>query len=121
METGIETADLYRGAYLLCCGGRIGVIRLVRGQVLSLKESDFVRASRSMGASTAWIIKTHILRNSLLPTVTILGLNIGYLVGGIPFGVIIGLVALIAAANDPSRPPQAAPGPAASRRSPRSP
>ena len=45
--------------------GWIGVARLVRGQVLSLKESDYVRSARSMGASKAWIIRKHILRNSL--------------------------------------------------------
>ncbi len=42
MANGIETADLYRGAYLLCCGGRIGVIRLVRGQVLFAIEGEGV-------------------------------------------------------------------------------
>ena len=55
--------------------GWIGIARLVRGQVLSLKESDFVRASRSMGASTFWIVKTHILRNSL--TVVIVSATLG--------------------------------------------
>ena len=45
--------------------GWIGVTRLVRAQVLSLKESDYVRAARSMGASAAWIIYKHIVRNSL--------------------------------------------------------
>lgn len=45
--------------------GWIGVARLVRAQVLSLKESDYVRAARSMGGSTAWIIRKHIFRNSL--------------------------------------------------------
>lgn len=45
--------------------GWIGVTRLVRAQVLSLKESDYVRAARSMGASAAWIVYKHIVRNSL--------------------------------------------------------
>ncbi len=30
----VETGDIFRGAYLLCCGGRIGATRLIRGQVL---------------------------------------------------------------------------------------
>jgi ABC-type dipeptide/oligopeptide/nickel transport system permease subunit len=49
--------------------GWIGVARLVRGQVLTLKESDFVRAARAMGAGTSWIVRTHILRNSLTPVI----------------------------------------------------
>ncbi len=42
MSNGIETADLYRGAYLLCCGGRIGDTRLARGQVLFVIEGEQV-------------------------------------------------------------------------------
>ncbi len=55
--------------------GWIGVARLVRAQVLSLKESDYVRASRSMGGSTAWIIRKHILRNCL--GVVIVSMTVG--------------------------------------------
>jgi len=56
--------------------GWIGVARLVRGQVLSLKESDFVRAARAMGAGTSWIVRTHILRNSLSPVIVSMTLGV---------------------------------------------
>jgi ABC-type dipeptide/oligopeptide/nickel transport system permease subunit len=56
--------------------GWIGIARLVRGQVLSLKESDFVRASRSMGGDTSWIVRTHILRNSLTPVIVSMTLGV---------------------------------------------
>ena len=56
--------------------GWIGIARLVRGQVLSIKESDYVRASRSMGAKDSWIIKTHIIRNSLTPVVISMTLGV---------------------------------------------
>ncbi len=56
--------------------GWIGIARLVRGQVLSLKESDFVRASRAMGAGTSWIVRTHILRNSLTPVIVSMTLGV---------------------------------------------
>ncbi|MCC7357947.1 MAG: ABC transporter permease [Anaerolineales bacterium] len=56
--------------------GWIGIARLVRGQVLSLKESDFVRASRSMGGNTSWIVRTHILRNSLTPVIVSMTLGV---------------------------------------------
>ena len=45
--------------------GWIGIARLVRGQVLSLKEMDFIRASRAMGASSSYVLRKHILRNVL--------------------------------------------------------
>jgi oligopeptide transport system permease protein len=56
--------------------GWIGIARLVRGQVLSIKESDFVRASRSMGAKNGWIINTHIMRNALTPVVVSMTLGV---------------------------------------------
>ncbi len=42
MGIGIETADLYRGAYLLCSGGRLGETRYARGQVLFVIEGEKV-------------------------------------------------------------------------------
>ncbi len=56
--------------------GWIGIARLVRGQVLSLKETDFVRASRAMGAGTAWIVRAHILRNSMTPVIVSMTLGV---------------------------------------------
>lgn len=56
--------------------GWIGIARLVRGQVLSLKESDFVRASRSMGAETGWITRKHIIRNTLSPVIVNMTLGV---------------------------------------------
>lgn len=56
--------------------GWIGLARLVRGQVLSLKETDYVRASRAMGGGTGHIIKTHLLRNVMTPVIVTLALGI---------------------------------------------
>lgn len=56
--------------------GWIGIARLVRGQVLSLKKTDYVRASRAMGGGTFYIIKKHILRNVITPIVVSMALGI---------------------------------------------
>jgi oligopeptide transport system permease protein len=47
--------------------GWVTVARLVRGQMLSLKESDFVLAARAMGASTWRVVYQHMLPNTLGP------------------------------------------------------
>jgi oligopeptide transport system permease protein len=47
----------------------VGVARLVRGEVLALKEKDFVLASKSVGASHGRIMFRHILPNSLGPII----------------------------------------------------
>jgi ABC-type dipeptide/oligopeptide/nickel transport system permease subunit len=56
--------------------GWIGVARLVRGQVLSLKQTDYVRAARAMGANTGQIITTHLIRNSLTPVLVTMALGV---------------------------------------------
>lgn len=56
--------------------GWIGMARLVRGQVLSLKKSDFIRASRAMGGGTRHIIKKHILRNVMSPVIVSIAIGI---------------------------------------------
>jgi ABC-type dipeptide/oligopeptide/nickel transport system permease subunit len=56
--------------------GWIGVARLVRGQVLSLKVTDYVRAARGMGAGTGHIIISHLLRNTLSPVLVAITLGI---------------------------------------------
>jgi ABC-type dipeptide/oligopeptide/nickel transport system permease subunit len=56
--------------------GWIGIARLVRGQVLSLKKTDYIRASRAMGGSTIYILKKHILRNVLTPVIISMVLGI---------------------------------------------
>jgi oligopeptide transport system permease protein len=49
--------------------GWVGVARLVRGQVLSLKEKEFVEAARCIGARDSRIMFRHILPNSLSPLI----------------------------------------------------
>lgn len=49
--------------------GWIGTARLFRGQVFSLKESEFVMASRTMGAGSIWIILKHLLPNAMSPII----------------------------------------------------
>jgi ABC-type dipeptide/oligopeptide/nickel transport system permease subunit len=56
--------------------GWIGIARLMRGQVLTLKETDYVRAARAMGGGTSHIMRTHLLRNTTTPVIVALALGI---------------------------------------------
>ncbi len=51
--------------------------RLVRGQVLALKNNDYVDAARSLGSSNVRIIVSHILRNGIAPVLVQLTLDMG--------------------------------------------
>jgi len=57
--------------------GWAGVARLVRAQVLSIKEREFVTAIRSLGASDRTIIVRHLLPNVLTPIVVIFSMGLG--------------------------------------------
>jgi peptide/nickel transport system permease protein len=56
--------------------------RIVRDELISLLQQDYVRTSRAKGLSETAILFRHALRNALVPLVTIIGLELGGLVGG---------------------------------------
>jgi peptide/nickel transport system permease protein len=53
----------------LCLGGWVGYARLVRAQVLSAREREFVEAARALGASDLRVIVRHILPNIIQPVI----------------------------------------------------
>ena len=53
----------------LCIGGWVGYARLVRAQVLAVKEKEFVEAARALGANDWRIITRHILPNIIQPVI----------------------------------------------------
>lgn len=55
----------------------MGVARLIRAEVLTLKERDFVAASRVMGASDGWIIGRHLIPNAIAPVLVSATLGVG--------------------------------------------
>ncbi len=54
-----------------------GYARLIRGQVLSVKEKGFVEAARAMGAKESRILFRHVLPNSIYPITSIVALDLG--------------------------------------------
>jgi peptide/nickel transport system permease protein len=59
------------------------VSRMVRSETIDVLQSDYVRAARLKGLSPREVLFGHALRNALLPVVTIVALDVGYLLGGI--------------------------------------
>lgn len=56
--------------------------RLTRSSMLEVSTQDFVRTARAKGATEGRIVRRHMLRNALLPVVTLAGVQAGTLVGG---------------------------------------
>ncbi|MGD8190679.1 nickel ABC transporter permease [Brevibacillus ginsengisoli] len=58
------------------------IARFTRSSVLEVLQEDFVRTARAKGQRESVIIWTHVLRNALIPVITMTGLQFGFLLGG---------------------------------------
>jgi peptide/nickel transport system permease protein len=58
------------------------ITRLVRSSMLEVLRQDYIVVARSKGLAEKVVIYKHALKNALLPTVTVIGLYVGFLVGG---------------------------------------
>lgn len=56
--------------------------RLVRSGLLEVMDQDYVRTARSKGLATQTVVGKHALRNTLIPLVTVIGLQLGALIAG---------------------------------------
>ncbi len=66
----------------LTLGALAEVARLVRTSLIDVLESDYIRTAKGKGLRPPMVIWRHALRNTLLPAVSVLALNIGYLMSG---------------------------------------
>jgi peptide/nickel transport system permease protein len=60
-------------------------VRMIRSNVMDTLGEDYVRTARAKGAGEPRVIGLHVLRNALLPVVTMLGMDIGIALGGAIF------------------------------------
>jgi peptide/nickel transport system permease protein len=58
------------------------IMRFVRSSVLEVLEQDYVRTARAKGLREGFVITRHALRNALIPVITVIGFQAGYLLGG---------------------------------------
>jgi peptide/nickel transport system permease protein len=68
----ISLAVLYAGFYS----------RVLRSSMLDVMNEDYVRTARAKGLSQREVMTRHVLRNSLIPVITLFGLDFGVLIGG---------------------------------------
>jgi peptide/nickel transport system permease protein len=76
------------GAHLVMPAATLGLFfmatytRMTRASMLEVKRLDFVKTARAKGLRDGVILRRHVLRNALLPVVTLAGVHAGTLVGG---------------------------------------
>jgi peptide/nickel transport system permease protein len=57
-------------------------VRMIRAYTMETLNEDYVRTARAKGATEARVLRAHVIRNAMLPVVTILGMDIGLALGG---------------------------------------
>jgi ABC-type dipeptide/oligopeptide/nickel transport system permease component len=58
------------------------VARITRASMLEIAQKDYIAIVRAKGISNTQVIAKHIFRNALIPIITLLGLRLGWIVGG---------------------------------------
>ncbi|TWT24122.1 ABC transporter permease [Planomicrobium sp. CPCC 101110] len=58
------------------------IARMTRSSMLEVMRSDYVRTARSKGLKMFWVVYKHALKNAIIPVLTIIGLQMGLLLGG---------------------------------------
>lgn len=56
--------------------------RMVRSSMLEVVGQDYIRTARSKGLKENTVISKHALKNALIPVITLLGMRIGWIIGG---------------------------------------
>lgn len=57
-------------------------VRIIRNEMLAIIHQDFIRTARAKGLPIGRVLVKHALKNALVPTITILGLQLGFLLSG---------------------------------------
>jgi peptide/nickel transport system permease protein len=58
------------------------LLRSLRASMLNVLDADFVATARSKGIPRRRILVSHVLRNAIIPMITVLGVNVSFLIGG---------------------------------------
>lgn len=58
------------------------IVRSLRSSTIDVLGSEYIATARSKGISGATLFRKHVLRNAVIPTVSVIGVHLGYLVGG---------------------------------------
>jgi len=69
-------------AITLGTGSAAIITRMTRSSMLEVIRQDFIRTARAKGVAEKKVINKHALKNALIPVITVIGLQFGYLLGG---------------------------------------
>ena len=69
-------------ALTLAVGNAASIARMVRSSMISVRREEYVKVARAKGLHEAVVVRRHMLKNALIPVITLIGIVAGYLLGG---------------------------------------
>ena len=84
LSEGLEAnlRSVFLPCFSLALGMSASVMRMTRSSLLEELRQDYVRVARGKGLAERAVTFRHALRNALIPVVTVIGIRVGYLLGG---------------------------------------
>lgn len=78
----LNMQQMFWPALILGFANAAAISRMTRSAVLEVMREDYVRTAHAKGLSASKVVERHVLRNSMLPVVTLIGIDLGNLIGG---------------------------------------
>lgn len=79
---GVLHPNIILPVFVMSLPGVAGVARLMRASVIQVSSEDYIRTARAKGLRERTVVITHVVRNSLLPMITVIGLSLPGLFAG---------------------------------------
>jgi peptide/nickel transport system permease protein len=81
-DLGSNLVHMALPAFALGVAGMAAIARMLRSSLLEVLRSPFIRTVRAKGAPERTVLFTHAVRNSLVPVFSLIGLQVGHILGG---------------------------------------
>ncbi|GAA5111071.1 ABC transporter permease [Pseudonocardia adelaidensis] len=81
-DLGSNLVHMALPAFALGVAGMAAIARMLRSSLLEVMRSPFIRTVRAKGAPEHTVLVTHAVRNSLVPVFSLIGLQVGHILGG---------------------------------------
>lgn len=69
-------------ALTLAVGNAASIARMIRSSMVAVRREEYVKVARAKGLHEAVVVRRHMLKNALIPVITLIGIVAGYLLGG---------------------------------------
>ncbi len=79
---GLFARETLLPALVLAAGPMLAIVRFTRASVIDVLSQDYVRAARARGLRERAVVAKHVVKNSMTPVLTVLGVTTGFLLSG---------------------------------------